>query len=302
MTQRPTAARQSSQLDKASLREAFDRASAGYDRAAVLQTRVRGELLERLELVSTRPQVILDLGCGTGHAARELKRRYRRATVIALDIAPGMLREAGRRRRLFARFTRVCGDALRLPLRTASVDLLFSNLMLQWCDELDTVLAEMRRVLKPEGFLSFSSFGPDTLRELRAAWSAVDGAQHVHQFLDMHDVGDALGRAGLREPVLDVERLELTYPDVRALVRDLKSIGAHNAALTRRRGLTGKDAWQSMTAAYETFRRNGTLPASYEVIYGAAWGAAGAPVDAGEVRIAVDAIRRAPRNGHRTRG
>jgi len=295
MTLRPPAAAQSWQLDKASLRESFDRASAGYDRAAVLQTRVRGELLERLELVGTRPQVILDLGCGTGHAARELKRRYRRATVVALDIAPGMLREAARRRRLFARFARVCGDALRVPLRTGSVDLLFSNLMLQWCDELDTVLAEMRRVLKPEGFLSFSTFGPDTLRELRAAWSAVDAAHHVHQFLDMHDVGDALGRAGLREPVLDVERLELTYPDVRTLVRDLKSIGAHNAAVTRRRGLTGKDAWQSMTAAYETFRRNGTLPASYEVIYGAAWGAAGAPVAAGEVHIAVDAIRRAPR-------
>ena len=289
------------QLDKASLREAFHRASAGYDRAAVLQARVRGELLERLELVRTSPHVILDLGCGTGHAARELKRRYRRATVIALDIAPGMLREAGRRSGLFARFRRVCGDALRLPLRTASVDLLFSNLMLQWCDELDAVLAEMRRVLKPEGFLSFSSFGPDTLRELRAAWSAVDSAHHVHRFLDMHDVGDALARAGLTEPVLDVERLELTYPDVRALVRDLKCIGAHNAALTRRRGLTGKGAWQAMTAAYETFRRGGTLPASYEVIYGAAWGAAGAPAASGEVRIAVDAIRRPPRSPPDTR-
>ncbi len=285
-------------LDRRQVRLAFDRASAGYDGAAVLQARVRAELLERLELVKLRPVVVLDLGAGTGHAARELRRRYRGALVVALDIAPGMLRQARRNSRPFRRFERVCADAFRLPLKDASVHLVFSNLMLQWCDDLDQVLSEIRRVLEPGGFLGFSTFGPDTLRELRSAWSRVDTAAHVHDFLDMHDVGDALTRAGFVEPVLDVERIELTYCDALALTRDLKGIGAHNVTTGRPRGLTGKGKWRAMTSAYEAFRRNGRLPASYEVVYGAAWSAAGPPPGAplsGEVRIAPEAIRRRPR-------
>jgi malonyl-CoA O-methyltransferase len=288
-------------LDRRQVRRAFDRASARYDGAAVLQARVRAELLERLDLIDLRPAVVLDLGAGTGRASRELRRRYRAALVIALDIAPGMLEQARRHSRPFRRFERICADAFRLPLREASVDLVFSNLLLQWCDDLDQVLAEIRRALKPSGFLALSSFGPDTLRELRAAWSEVDAAAHVHDFLDMHDLGDALTRAGFSEPVLDVERIELTYADALALTRDLKTIGAHNVAAARARGLTGKGKWRAMTRAYESFRRDGRLPATYEVVYGAAWSAAGPPPGlraAGEVRIAPAAIRRAaPRGG-----
>jgi malonyl-CoA O-methyltransferase len=282
-------------LDRRGVRRAFERASAGYDGAAVLQARVRAELLERLDLVKLQPAVVLDLGAGTGRASRELRRRYRGALVVALDIAPGMLRQARRHSRPLRRFERVCADAFQLPLKEASVDLIFSNLMLQWCDDLDRVIAELRRALKPGGFLAFSTFGPDTLRELRTAWSRVDQASHVHAFIDMHDVGDALARAGFAEPVLDVERIELTYPDVLALTRDLKAIGAHNAASARTRGLTGKGKWQAMTSAYETFRRDGRLPASYEVVYGAAWSAAGGEAErrvAGEVHISPEAIRR----------
>jgi malonyl-CoA O-methyltransferase len=284
-------------LDRGQVRRAFDRASSHYDGAAVLQGRVRTELLARLDLVKLQPAVVVDLGAGTGSASRELRQRYRRALVVALDIALGMLRQARRHSRPWRRFERVCADASRLPLRDASVDLVFSNLMLQWCDDLDQVLAELRRVLKPSGFLSFSTFGPDTLRELRTAWSRVDGATHVHDFIDMHDVGDALTRCGFHEPVLDVEHIELTYPDALALTRDLKAIGAHNASAARARGLTGKGKWGAMTSAYESFRRDGRLPASYEVVYAAAWSAGTAPSalsTPGEVRIAPEAIRRPP--------
>jgi malonyl-CoA O-methyltransferase len=282
-------------LDRTQVRRAFDRASSQYDGAAVLQGRVRAELLARLDLIKLQPAVVLDLGAGTGRASRELRQRYRRALVVALDIAFGMLRQARRHSRPLRRFERICADAFQLPFKDASVDLVFSNLMLQWCDDLDQVLAELRRVLKPNGFLSFSTFGPDTLRELRTAWSRVDAATHVHDFIDMHDVGDALTRSGFLEPVLDVEHIELTYLDALALTRDLKAIGAHNVTATRTRGLTGKGKWGAMTSAYESFRRNGRLPATYEVVYGAAWSAdpgVSAVRVPGEVRIAPEAIRR----------
>jgi len=279
-------------LDRRALRRAFDAASSGYDAAAVLQARVREELLSRLALVRLAPRVVIDLGCGTGHAAQALKRRYRDATVIALDLAPGMLREVRRRSRFLSRIERVCADACRLPLADASVDLVFSNLMLQWCDPPDRAIEEIRRVLKPGGLLSFSTFGPDTLKELRSAWAAADGGSHVSAFIDMHDLGDALTRAGLTEPVLDIERVTLTYADVRALARDLKALGAHNATAGRSKGLTGRGRWQAMSAAYEAFRRDGVLPASYEVVYGVAWGTGPRPHASGETRIPVSAIRR----------
>jgi malonyl-CoA O-methyltransferase len=181
-----------------------------------------------------------------------------------------------------------------LPFPDASVDVAVSNLMLQWCDDLDVAFAEIRRVLKPDGFFSFTTFGPDTLRELRAAWATVDDYTHVNTFIDMHDIGDALGRAGLTEPVLDVERVTLTYSDVLALMRDLKVIGAHNVTAGRLRGLTGRSRLRAMEAAYESQRRDGRIPATYEVVYGAAWGAAGrrgATLIDGEVRIPPSAIR-----------
>lgn len=258
-------------IDLARVRRSFGRSAHAYDAAAVLQKRVRDELLERLAVVRLAPTVVLDLGAGTGHAAVALKRRYRSSQVIALDLAEGMLREAGRRQTLLRRFRRVCAQGAALPLRDASVDLVFSNLMLQWCHDPDAVFRECRRVLKPGGLLTFTTFGPDTLVELRRAWAAADERTHVNRFIDMHDLGDALVRSGLAEPVLDVERFTLTYAEVRDLMRDLKDIGAHNANAGRPRGLTGKGTLARMTAAYEAFRRDGRLPATYEVVYGQAW-------------------------------
>ena len=285
-------------IDRAVVRDSFSRAATSYDAAAVLQARVRNELLERLQLVKLQPAVVVDVGSGTGHATLELKRRFRGARVIAADLAAGMLRESGRRQTLLRRFDRLCADAAALPLRDSSVDLLFSSLMLQWCPDPDAVLREFRRVLRPGGLLTFTTLGPDTLVELRRAWASADPHHpHVSTFLDMHDLGDALVRAGLAEPVLDVERCTLTYAEVRGLMHDLKAIGAHNAASGRPKGLTGRRTLQRMIEAYEAFRRaDGTLPATYEVVYGQAWGPVG-PIrtrlpPAGEVRVPVRDITR----------
>ena len=290
-----TEPRNAFQLDKTSLRAAFDRASATYEAAAILQSRVADELISRLGPFDLRPQVILDLGAGTGRATADLKRRYRRSLVIALDLAPGMLHQAERHQSFFRRFERVCADAARVPLESASVDIVFSNLMLQWCDPLDDVFSEVRRVLRPQGFFAFTTFGPDTLKELRSAWAEADAHSHVNRFLDMHDVGDALVRAGLQEPVLDIDRTQLTYQDGMAVMRDLKSIGARNATAGRPRSLLGRERLQRVLTAYEGFRKDGKLPATYEVVYGAAWGSAGraaASAHAGEVRISPADIRR----------
>ena len=281
-------------LDRRAVRAAFDRASLRYEAAAALQSRVRAELLSRLDLIRIAPKVVMDLGCGTGLGARRLKERYRPALCIALDPSPGMLRQARRHSGWLRPLQRVCADVYQLPLHDGAVDLVFSNLMLQWCDDLDGALREIRRVLAPGGFFAFSTFGPDTLSELRRAWAAADGGTHVSGFRDMHDVGDALTRAGLAEPVLDVERVVLSSPDVAAVSRDLKLIGARNATAARSRGLTGKGRWRAMTEAYEQQRQGGALPVTYEVIYGAAWGAQGRPAAAphhGEVRIPAHAIR-----------
>ena len=257
-------------LDTSRVRRSFDRAAAGYDAAAVLQAEVRGNLLARLDLMALTPKVVVDAGAGTGHAARALKRRYPKALVVATDLAPRMLRAAGRQQSWLRPFARVCADAERLPFADASVDLVLSNLMLQWCNP-DAVFAEFRRVLAPHGLLSFTTLGPDTLRELRGAWAAVDSRTHVNQFIDMHDIGDALVRGGFASPVLDVERYTLSYSDVRRVAADLKATGATNATHGRPKGLTGRRGFAALQAAYEAFRQDGRLPATYEVVFGHAW-------------------------------
>jgi len=258
-------------LEGRRVRAAFDAAAADYDAVAVVQAEVRARLLERLELFRLAPRRILDAGCGTGQGTRALLRHYRRAAVVALDLAPGMLAQARRQRPWLRRLDPVCADAAALPLADASVDLVFSNLMLQWCNQPDAVFHEFRRVLRPGGLLLFATFGPDTLQELRAAWSAADGHTHVSRFIDMHDLGDALVRAGLADPVMDAEHLTLTYADLRSLMRDLKTMGAGNATAGRNRGLTGRQRLAAAEAHYERLRRDGRLPATWEVVYGHAW-------------------------------
>lgn len=284
-------------LDMRRVRRSRALAATTCDAAAVLQARVREELLERLDVLRLQPRVVVDLGAGTGQATIALKRRYPSSRVLALDLAPRMLAQARRRQTLVRRFDRVAADAGALPLRDASADMVFSNLALQWCNDPDLVLRDCRRVLRPEGVLHLATLGPDTLVELRSAWQAADpGHVHVNRFIDMHDLGDALVRAGFAEPVLDVERYTLTYDDGRVLMRDLKAIGARNATAGRPRGLTGKATLSLMLAAYEAFRREGKLPATYEVVYAQAWrptGSTRAPVGAGsEVTVPLSSLRR----------
>ncbi len=257
-------------LDTRWLRRSFDGAAKTYDGAAVLQGEIREQLLARLDLMAITPGVVLDAGAGTGRGASALRRRYPKAAVLALDTSWAMLKIAGRRRSWLRGFSSVCADAVRLPLADASVDLIFSNLMLQYCDT-DAVLAEFNRVLRPQGLLSFTSFGPDTLRELRWAWAQVDEYTHVMRFIDMHDLGDAMVRAGFASPVLDVERYTLSYADVRKVAQDLKATGAHNVTAGRPRGLVGRRKFAAFSAAYETCRQNERLPATYEVVFAHAW-------------------------------
>lgn len=284
-------------LDTLAVRRSFNKARRSFDEAAVLHREVRTRALARLLLLRQAPAVILDLGAGTGHGSAWLKRQFPRAQVIAIDSALGMLQESdlqrGTWRRILGRsFSRACGDATALPLRDSTVDWVFSSLMLPWCGSIEAALSEVRRVLKPGGVFAFTSLGPDTLRELRQAWRA-DGAEHILPFIDMHDLGDALIRVGFAEPVLDVERFTLTYGDLKTLLTDLKASGSCNALPDRSRGLIGRAQFARVTAAYELQRRDGKLPATYEVVYGQAWQSVSKSTvpSSGEIRIPVDSLR-----------
>jgi malonyl-CoA O-methyltransferase len=279
-------------LEPGRVRRSFDRAAKTYDDAAVLHAEVGENLLERLQLVTLVPRVVLDAGAGTGRGSRALRRLYPKSLVLALDSSRHMLQVAARQQSWLRPFVRVCADAEFLPLRDGSVDLIVSNLMLQWCNP-DAVFAEFRRVLRPAGLLSFSAFGPDTLRELRLAWRQVDAYSHVHQFIDMHDLGDALVRNGFAAPVLDVERFTLRYLEVRNVAADLKATGAHNATAGRAKGLTTPRKFAAMQAAYETFRYDGRLPATYEVVFAHAWVPQGARrVPAEPTSVSLEEIKR----------
>jgi malonyl-CoA O-methyltransferase len=279
-------------IDKSRARRAFERCADQYDEVAVLQREIGNRMLERLELVRLAPRAVLDLGCGTGLASAALLHRYPKAQIIALDFAHPMLLRARRRGTWLRRPHCLCADAERLPLADGSLDLIYSNATLQWCNDLEATFRELLRVLTPGGLLMFTTFGPDTLKELRTAWSQADDHNHVSAFPDMHDVGDSLMRARFAEPVLDAEWLTLTYPEVGDLMRDLKALGAHNATHSRPRGLTGKGCLAAMTRAYETFRIDGRLPATFEVVYGHAWVPQQKPLPGG-VAVPLEAIRRA---------
>ena len=264
-------------IDKKQMRRAFNRAATDYDASAVLQREICTRMLERLEYIKLQPERILDAGSGTGWGTRRLSRHYPDAQTIALDIASGMLQTArghsGWWQKLFggSRQMQVCGDIESLPLASKSVGMVWSNLAIQWCNDLPATFAELHRVLKVDGLLMFSTFGPDTLKELRRSFEGVDRHNHLNRFTDLHDIGDMLVHSGFAEPVMDMEYLTLTYDDVRGVLQDLKSIGAHNTTTGRPRGLMGKRAWGQLVENYERLRSNGKLPATFEVVYGHAW-------------------------------
>lgn len=276
-------------FDSRQVRRAFSRAASGYDAAAALQAEVRSRLLDSLGYLDDHvPSVVLDLGSGTGHAAADMHRRWPKAQVIAMDLALPMLRQARRQGGWWKPFPRVCADARALPLADGSVDVIFSNLCLQWVEDLPEVFAGFRRVLRPGGLLLCSSFGPETLVELREAFAGADEAPHVSPFAPISAFGDALMAAGFRDPVLDRDLFTLTYPELPALMRELRAIGATNALSSRRRSLTGRARFAAATAAYEALRDGeGRLPSSWEVIYAQAWAPApGAPIRQGGQEVA----------------
>ena len=278
-------------LDAASVRRGFERAAASFDSAAALHREVAARMAERLGMVRIKPTAVLDAGCGTGDALGELQARYPDARLVGLDLAYNMAstardRAAARRadERLFlgrlagsgrsaaaAPPWFICGDIVSVPLRSASIDLLWSNLVLQWVSEPMLAFAEFHRVLAIGGLLCFTTLGPDTLRELRSAFAAADTAAHVHRFIDMHDLGDMLLETGFADPVMDMERLTLTYANSDSIFSELRALGASNSVASRRRALTGARRWARMLAALEMFRSDGRLPASFEVVYGHAW-------------------------------
>ena len=296
-------------FDARQVRRAFSRSAASYEAAAGLQHAVEARLLESLDylddpaLQRAPPRRVLDLGSGTGRASRAMQARWPKADVVSLDLALPMLREGRAAARpggwLGNPFARrplpVCADARALPLADASVDVLFSNLCLQWVEDLDAVLAGFRRVLKPHGLLLFSTFGPGTLWELREAFARADALPHVSPFADIAGVGDALVRAGFHQPVLDREEETTHYPDLASLMRELRAIGATNALASRRHTLTGRARFASAAAAYETHRATRGLPATWETITAMAWAPeAGTPLREGDVDVASIPLSRIP--------
>ena len=277
--------------EKRAARRAFDRAR-GFDDASFLHDETRRRLLERLDLLRLEPKLVLDLGCATGRAANALALRYPAAHVMAIDSSRSMLRCASVN--AAGSVAVLGGDAERLPLPAHCAELVFANLVLPWCRP-DAVFAEAARVLTDGGAVLFATLGPDSLKEVREAFGAVDDRIHVHAAFDMHDLGDFALAAGLAEPVLDVDRLEVTYPDVATLMRDLRAIGGVNVAGGRRRGLTGRQRWRGFEQRLMP-PGGERLAVTIELILGQAFGRG--PVrrrgQAGvaEIRIPVERVRR----------
>ncbi len=287
-------------FDTRQVRRAFSRASVGYENAAALQREVESRLLESLDYLDDAiPGVVLDIGSGPGHAARAMRKRWPKARIVALDLALPMLRQVRPREGwnpLQRPLDRVCADLRTLPLADGSVDVLFSNLCLQWIDDLPAAFAEFRRVLKPKGLLLCSTFGPDTLHELHHAFAQADNAPHVSPFASIADFGDALMRAGFRDPVLDREVDVRGHADLASLMRELRTLGATNALQSRRHTLTGRARFSAAAAAYEPLRGNdGLLPASWETITAMAWAPEpGAPIRTPGAEIASFPANRIP--------
>ncbi len=285
-------------LDRQRIRRSFARAAAGYEAVAALQREVESRLLEQCDaLRETIPQRMLDLGCGPGRAGTALGTRWPRADLLSIDLALPMLRLAAHAQSWWQRAASglrshglrapVCADAAALPLVDASLDLIFASLCLQWVVDLPRALIGINRILRPGGLLLFATFGPDTLIELREAFALADAGDPVLPFAPMQAVGNALLAAGFRDPVLHREQFTLTYPDPRALMRELRALGAGNARSDRCHTLTGKARMQRVFDALESMRVDGVVASTWEVIYAQAFAPPpGQPLFDGEASVA----------------
>lgn len=252
-------------LDKSKIRQSFSAACASYDAVAELQRTVGRNLLARIE-TDQLTGTVLDIGCGTGFLTTELLAWAGEKHMLALDIALPMLQTTRGKLADAGNVMYLCADAERLPVAEHAVDHVVSNLALQWCRDLETVFTDIRRVLKPGCQLAFSTFGPHTLQELKGAWAAVDGYTHVNEFYGQERLGGFLERAGFRRTRMESKLHRPAYGSVLALMKELKHIGAHNVTAGRNRHLTTKTQMQGMIAAYEVYRTQGQIPATFEVI------------------------------------
>ena len=259
-------------LDKSTVKKSFNRAAHSYDEVGVLQKEVLSRLVSRLDYINLSPSSVVDIGCGTGAAIKHLRGRYRQSKVVGVDLAEQMLRQSQSEFGWLKAKRLVNADFEKLPFADNCFDLVFSSLALQWANEIDKTLDGLARIGRPGGLLMFTSFGPSTLSELRDSWNAVDPSPHVHEFIDMHDLGDLMLGAGFSDPVVDSEIIRLEYEDFKSVLVDLKGIGATNAERGRQRGLMTPSKLAKLEAAYKQYGfENGKYVASYEIIYGHAW-------------------------------
>lgn len=281
----------SNPLRTAEVRRQFDRAAAGFANGDFVHRHCFAGLLERLQPIPLDAGHVLDLGSAAGRGSRQLAKRFRRARISSLDFSAAMLQKAKADRSRFARISEVQANATALPFTTGAFDLVVANLLLPWLGDPQPVFAEVARVLRTGGVFAFATLGPDSLIELREAWRKEDAFAHVNPFIDMHDVGDALVRGGLRDPVLDVDRLSITYPDADALFRDLTASGARSALRDRRGTLTGKTRLARVRAELEGKTGGGRLTVDMELVFGHAWGG-GPPRKPGEYVLQASSIGR----------
>jgi len=265
-------------FDQRRVRERFNRAAASYDQHAAVQHEIGRRLDERFGWLKLEPERILDLGAGTGQMLHAMRERYPRAEVVGLDLAEAMLRRLPKRRWWSRHRSGVAADMHALPFAGGCMDAVVSNFAVQWSDRPSVLFAEVARVMASGAPFAFTTLGPDSLGEVRRAWSAVDPSPHVHQFLDMHDLGDALVGAMLADPVMDRETVTVTYPGVDALLADLRGVGVGNTQAGRSRGMTGARAWRRFRDALADQAVDGRIPLTYEIVYGLAWGTGVSPV------------------------
>ena len=279
------------ELRRADVIRRFDAAASTFDSADFVHRKTAEGLFERLQPMQLDVRQVLELGSATGKCSRELAATFRRARVTSVDISGQMLRKGRSQRRLFSRVREVQADAMQLPFPADSIDLVFSNLLLPWMDDLEGCFGEVSRVLRPEGLFLFSTLGPDSLAELRHAWTDVDHYQHVNLFFDMHDVGDCLVRAGLRDPVLDVDHLNISYAKTERLLADLSAVGGRNSLKDRRPGLTGREQFAAFRKQLQRVAGENGSGITLELVFGHAWGGQAGQRD-GEFLFAVDNIGR----------
>ncbi len=279
-------------LDRKITRQHFEKAASSYDAAAVLQLEIAKRMSERLDYIKLQPKTVLDAGCGTGFITKDLLKRYPKSQVLALDIALNMTRKTKALGGWLKKKPKlICADAEAMPLKPESVELVVSNLMIQWSNDLNKMFTGFHSVLAPNGLLLFSTFGPDTLKEMRESWASIDDTPHTSAFVDMHEIGDALLKAGFINPVTDMELITMTYSNVRQLMKDIKQIGASNTENNRSKGLMGKQKLKAFEQAYEQFKTaDGLYPASWEIIYGHAWVGEGLKLDGFEKFIPIELV------------